>query len=181
MIFFFNKIKTLIILVCFFSSCSTVNVLNQRAAEDFELDAYQTFSFYEITSKEAVLSEKYQQSIDYLKESIARELKEKGLVLVSANADLKVNIGIVVDERVQTRTTDITEAPLYIGQRRYRWESKEVEVGRYQEGTVTVDLVDKEPNRLVWQGTVEGVIPQNQRRLNQRIDEAAEELFASLE
>ncbi|MFP4090367.1 MAG: DUF4136 domain-containing protein [Cyclobacteriaceae bacterium] len=174
-----SKLFFIIALVSF-SSCSTVNVVNLREAEGFELDTYQTYNFYQVSSEGEILSERYSQSIDYLKTSIAQELNEKGLARVDENADLKVNIGVVVDEQVQTRRTDIREAPIYIGQRRYRWESKEVEVGRYQEGSVTVDLVDNQQNRLVWQGTVEGVIPQNRSKLNERIDEATDKLFDSL-
>jgi hypothetical protein len=175
-----NKPTFFLVFLLLFSSCSTVSVLSLQEAEDFELDTYQTFNFYDVSPEEEILSERYRQSMDYLKESIAQQLYEKGLVKVNEDADLKVNIGIVVDEQVQTRQTDIREAPIYIGQRRYRWESKEVEVGRYQEGTVTVDLVDNQRNRLVWQGTVEGVIPENQRKLNQQIDQATEKLFDSL-
>jgi hypothetical protein len=36
------------------------------------------------------------------------------------------------------------------GGRNYSWLAREVAVGRYRDGTVTVHLVDRTQNKLVW-------------------------------
>jgi hypothetical protein len=160
-------------------ACSGVNVLETEADEDFQLSRYTTFDFFQLEAS-GDTAENFSRNVSLLRQSITRELESKGLERTSVSPDLLVNIGIVVEEKVQTRETTIREAPIYIGQRRYHWQSEEVEVGRYREGTVTVDLVDRAENKMVWEGVVEGVIPQKQEKLQERINEGVEALFEKL-
>lgn len=162
------------------AACTSVKVLNTKAADDFKLSDYHTFDFYEVRTSGDTLGEAFEERVELLKNEIARELSEIGLSRSSSNPDLKVNLGIVVEEKVQTRQTHIREAPIYIGQRRYSWKSEEVEAGRYREGTVSVDMVDPEQNELVWQGVAEGVIPRSNRKLKRTIQEGVEELFSQI-
>jgi hypothetical protein len=90
---------------------------------------------------------------------------------------LWINIGVVTEEKVQTRWTDIREAPIYIGQRRYSWQSKEVEVGRYRVGTVSIDFVDAGKNQQIWEGVVQGTLTNDQKRLQTRIDKGIQQIF----
>jgi hypothetical protein len=84
-----------------------------------------------------------------------------------------------VNEEVQTRQTDFrTDAPRYLGQRNYSWKSQQVEVGRYREGTVTVHIVDRKQNKLVWKGAVQDIIPQKESRVEKTITKGVEKLFA---
>jgi hypothetical protein len=160
-------------------ACGGVNVLETDVDEDFHLSRYTTFDFFELEAS-GDTARNFSRNVGLLRQAITRELESKGLEKTSVSPDLLVNIGIVVEEKVQTRETTIREAPIYIGQRRYRWESEEVEVGRYREGTVTVDLVDRAENKMVWKGVVESVIPQKQEKLQERIDEGVEALFEKL-
>jgi len=61
-------------------------------------------------------------------------------------------------EKTQTRTTNIREAPLYIGQRRYHWQSQEVPVGTYDEGTINLHIIDAKRNDLIWDVAVSSVL-----------------------
>jgi len=78
---------------------------------------------------------------------------------------------------VQTRETTIREAPRYIGQRNYHWQSQEVVVGRYEEGTATVEIVDAAHREVVWQGAVKSILTSNPTKLTKRIDDAIAALF----
>lgn len=158
---------------------SGVEVLDTNAADQFQLQRYQTFDFFRLEAS-GDTAENFERNVDLLKQAIATELESKGLHQTSSSPDLMVNIGIVVEEKVQTRETTFREAPIYVGQRRYHWESEEVEVGRYREGTVTVDLVDRKENNMVWEGAVEGVIPKKQEKVRERIKEGVEALFEKL-
>lgn len=161
------------------AGCSGVHVLETHPEGNFQLSDYKTFDFFRLEAS-GDTAENFSRNAELLKQAISRELTAKGLQHTSASPDLLVNIGIVVEQKVQTRETDFREAPIYMGQRRYHWESEEVEVGRYRKGTVTVDLVDSGNNRRVWEGTVEGVIPERDRKLRARIDEGVEALFEKL-
>lgn len=89
-------------------------------------------------------------------------MKNRGYYPTRNNPDLLVNIGAVVKEKTQTRQTTIREAPLYTGQRRYHWQSQEVPVNTYQEGTINLHVVDAQRNALLWDVAVSSVLNQRQ-------------------
>jgi len=94
-----------------------------------------------------------------------------------------VNIGIVVTEEIQTRETNFAnpgDRTAYMGQRNYSWSAKEVEVGRYREGTVTLHLVERISNSLVWEGSAESVVPEKEKNVGALIEEAMEKLFEKI-
>jgi hypothetical protein len=162
-------------------ACSTVKIVNTEPADNFSLFNYRTFNFYDVEAEGSALSADYSQRVDILKNEISKQLQKRGLRQSASQPDLLVNLGIVVEEKVQTRQTDLrTDAPRYIGQRRYSWKSEKVEVGRYKEGTVTVHLVDRAQNKMVWRGVAAGVIPAKTKKLEKTIAEGAEELFARI-
>jgi hypothetical protein len=167
------------IIILALAGCSGVNVLETHPDKSFQLDRYKTFDFFELEAS-GDTAKNFLRNAGLLKQAITRELESKGLRQSSSAPDLLVNIGIVVEQKVQTRETSFQEAPLYVGQRRYHWESEKVEVGRYRVGTVTVDLVDSKDNTRVWEGAVEGVIPERQEARQKRIDKGVEALFDGL-
>ncbi|MGA0558689.1 DUF4136 domain-containing protein [Larkinella sp. VNQ87] len=164
------------------SSCSSVRVVKTEPAPNFSLTNYRTFAFSDIESTGDIpQSGFYRSQVDALKNAITRQLERKGLLRVDAQPDLLMNIGVAIDEKVQTRQTDIrTDPPFYIGQRRYSWRSREVEVGRYRQGTIDIHLVDPKRNEMVWRGIVEGIVPDKPAKLQKQIDEGMEKLFAQL-
>jgi Domain of unknown function (DUF4136) len=170
-----------VILWLFLLGCSSVRVQSPEVASGFALADYKTFGFYQISANGEAADQPYQHQINLLQSAIQQQLTAKGLTYAPADPDLLVNIGVVTREKVQTRQTDFrTDAPRYIGQRRYSWRSEEVEVRRYQEGTVTVDLVDRKKDALVWKGTAAAVIPRKEARLQKTIAAGVTKLFEPL-
>jgi hypothetical protein len=170
----------LIILLTGFA-CSSVKVIGTEPAENFQLADYRTFDFYQVEASGDTLSQAFTERVGILQTEITQALEKRGLSHRTTNPDLLINLGVVVNEKVQTRQTDIrTDPPNYVGQRRYTWQSQEVEVGRYREGTVSVHLVDRQRNALVWQGTAEGVVPAKTNQLQKQAAEGVEKLFSRL-
>ncbi|MFD2245619.1 DUF4136 domain-containing protein [Pontibacter ruber] len=162
-------------------ACSPITILDTESEDDFHLANYKTFDFYEVETSGDAIGPEYKEQLDYLKQEIEAQLKTRGLTRSSANPDLKVNMGIVLAEKVQTRETDIrTDGPRYMGQRRYTWKSQEVEVGRYKEGTLSVHLVDNSNNEMVWQGAAESIVPEDPGKQQRRIAEGVQKLIASI-
>jgi hypothetical protein len=88
---------------------------------------------------------------------------------------------MVVREQLETRQTNFQQdAPRYMGQRRYSWKSEEVETGRYNEGTISVHLVDGKENKMIWKGVVESVVPRREEKIQQAIRESIQKLFTRL-
>ncbi|GGK68022.1 DUF4136 domain-containing protein [Rufibacter glacialis] len=161
-------------------ACSPVRVLNTQTSPGFNLGSYQTFGFMEVKADSSGVNipSEYLAS---LQREVASQLKQRGLTQTTTEPDLLVNLGVVVQEKTQTRQTDIrSDPPYYMGQRRYTWKSKEVEVGRYKEGTISVHLVDRARNELVWGSEAESVIPGKEGKVQERISAGVEKLFSSI-
>jgi len=173
------RILSYLLLLLLATGCSPKITVTSEPSPDFHLAGYQTFAFYDVEASGSGLSDNYKPKIDLLKEEIARQLQARGLRQVSESPDLLVNIGVVVEEEVQTRQTDFrTDAPIYIGQRHYTWESKEVPVRHYKTGAVSVDFINNSRNELVWQGTAEGILPDNGRKLREQVQQGIKELVS---
>jgi hypothetical protein len=169
----------LFVLICSLAitSCSKVtsDVIQSVSAEN--LTKYKSFEFFDLDVTNKTELTPQMQNIELLKDAIRMEMKNLGYEETD-NADLKVNIGIVMEEKVTTRQTDLSDAPPYIGQRNYHWESEEIVVGTYEKGTALVDLVDSNANELVWEGMISGVIVENQSKMKKRIVDGVMHLFA---
>ena len=158
-------------------ACSSVKVLNTEQGVNVDFSKYKTFSFYQLNASGDTLSKGFEQRINILRNAISNELNKRGYSLNNSKPDMLVNIGIVVKEEVQTRQTDFrTDAPRYIGQRNYLWKSETVEVGRYREGTATVDLVDAAQNKMIWKGAVESIAS-----ISEEHSAATEEMLSTME
>jgi hypothetical protein len=175
------KFFNLLVIVMFFTACSGVRVLNAERAEGVNLGNYKTFDFFQLEASGDTVTGSFEDRVTRIEDAIAIELQKHGYLLSKTNPDLLINLGLVVDEKTQTRQTDyLTDAPRYIGQRRYSWKSQEVEVSRYRQGTITVDLVDRVQNKQVWQGTVQGVIPRKEENVDAAIKKGVSKLFSKL-
>jgi hypothetical protein len=158
--------------------CTGPRLLSSNAAEGVDLSSYKTFDFYKVEASGDTITGRFSGAVPKLEDAIALEMQKYGYLMTKTDPDLLINIGVVVDERVQTRQTDYrTDAPKYIGQRRYSWKSEEVEVGRYRQGTVTIDLVDRVQNKMVWNATVRDVLPAKEAKIDESIKEGVEKLF----
>lgn len=159
-------------------ACSPVKVLNTEQGDNIDFTKYKTYNFYRLKASGDTVSKLFEGRIDILKNAISNELNKRGYTLATSNPDMLVNIGVVVKDEVQTRQTDFrTDAPRYIGQRNYSWKSETIEVGRYREGTVTVHLVDAVQNKMIWKGTIEGVIPEKTTAIQKTAEEGIKKLF----
>ncbi|MFD3000468.1 DUF4136 domain-containing protein [Pontibacter toksunensis] len=176
-----NCLLLLLPLVFILSACSPSIRVNTEPAAGFQLSNYKTFAFYEVDASGEGLGNAYEPQVQYLQQEIAGQLENKGLTRATSDTDLLINLGIVVNEEVQTRQTDLrSDPPNYIGQRRYTWRSREVEVGRYKEGTVSVHLVDNDRNELVWQGNAEAILKSKEVKLREQIARGVEEMFREI-
>ncbi|WP_200978805.1 DUF4136 domain-containing protein [Echinicola sp. 20G] len=174
-------IATALMVSIILNSCSVGKVLDTSSAPDFSISDYQSFDFYK-TDLDITEMPEYGKRVDWIKEAIKNKLSTMGIEQDTDNPDLLVNIGIVLEEKVQTRETDLrSDPPMYVGQRNYHWEVQEVPVGTYKEGTFTVDLVDKETDKMVWQGISQGVITENDEKAKKYIVEGVNNLMSEIE
>jgi hypothetical protein len=78
-------------------------------------------------------------------DSVAEELRSKGIVENRSNPDLYVVTHVGAENQ-----QDIDYWPRAGGWRQWRWMGPNVIVQRYVEGTIILDMVDAKTNQLVW-------------------------------
>ena len=163
-------------------ACTASNVTVEPGLYDeFNLAKYKTYSFLEVDQDGSEVPA-FSQSVVYLKEEIAKQMSTRGLSEDNSNPDLKINLGIVIENKEQTRETSLATDPfMYTGQRNYTWQSQEIVVGKYKEGTLTMHLIDAPTNKAEWVGVVSKVIPSKQEKKQAAIEEAVSEIFESID
>lgn len=154
--------------------CLGLMALISGSAQAQNNSKYQIFDFLDFDVKLLTEYKINPENIDYLKSSIAKELKARGLQQ-GENPDLAVNIGVVIEEEVQTRETDYRDIR-YMGQRNYHWEVEEVVVGVYKVGTISVEMVDTEADNAVWEKSSSNVL-RKQKNARKRIDKGVARIF----
>lgn len=175
--------KLIIFLSIILVGCSGVTIKNVHQADTFTVSKYKTFGFFNVDATGDALGKNYSSNLELLKKAITKQFETKGLSFATDNPGILVNIGIVISQEVQTRETDFrnpADRASYMGQRNYTWQSEEVVVGTYKQGSVTLDLVDRESGKLVWQGTATSVVPENQKNVPALIEDGMTKLFLKL-
>jgi PBP1b-binding outer membrane lipoprotein LpoB len=164
------------------ASCASTKVTVHPSDSEVTLSDFQTFDFFELMA-EGDTSSNFQQNITSLKAEIIDEMQARGLKQSSDDPEIKINLGIMVEEKTQTRQTSLTDPGewTYIGQRNYKWESKTVEVGTYREGSFTLHLVDSQTNEAIWVGIIEGILPTNPKKRKNTVDKAVTALFDKID
>ena len=164
------------------TACSPYRILQNETNATANWSSYRTYSFVDTTSIDPVPGINYQSAMDELKRAVSAELTTRGYQQTphygtTDQPDLLVNIGAVMKEKTQTRQTNIREAPIYTGQRRYHWQSQEVPVGTYDEGTINLHVIDAQRNDLIWDIAVASVLKEgglSQQSANQAVARAFE-------
>jgi hypothetical protein len=162
-----------------FLACSSPRVLDVATAPEANFNNYKTFAFYEVTAFGDTITEVFNERVGYLKKVIASEMEQRQFKQVNSNADLLINIGIAIKLEVQTRETSWQQDGMmkYMGQRNYKWQSQEIEVGRYRRGAITLHIVDAAKNHMLWTATLRGSLPDDSTKLTAFSDKGIQALF----
>ncbi|WP_164674937.1 DUF4136 domain-containing protein [Anditalea andensis] len=178
------KTSLLMVVIALGTGCRTTSV---TVVEDdnrkFSLNHYQSYDFVE-TRTDGVFSSEDNMSISLIKDEIVQRMEERGVRRDTVSPELKINLGVQVEERTQTRQTGLVTDPgtfTYIGQRRYAWRSETVETGRYRHGTATLHLIDVHRDEAVWVGIVEKILPRREERLRATIRNGVEKTFEKID
>ncbi len=176
-----NLILLTLIMGVFFSCSPTRVVVEKNKYEDFKLSNYSSFDFAQIETPNDSLVP-YQEIVDQLKQNFTTAMEARGLKRDATDPDLRINFGVVVQDKVQTRETNLTTDPFtYAGQRNYYWEVREIPVNTYREGSLSVHFINNPGNVLVWAGTISEVVPKKEEKKNETIENAINQIFEYLD
>lgn len=168
-------IAILFLLIPLFGQSQTL--VSYDKSEDVDFSKYKTYQIYSLEVTNIPEFEPKKTGLNLLIEEINKQMAARGYEKVSENPELIINVGVSITEEEQTRETNINEAPRYIGQRNYHWESEEIVIRRYTEGTVTLDLVDKASNKMIWQAVAAGALEKKREKNQKKITKVVKKLF----
>ena len=99
----------------------------------------------------------FSRRVIILKKTISTELSKRGFILTTSNPDLLINIGINIKVNTADNQASV-DGPVYVAKNNYSWKNNTASVGNYKEGTITLHFVDAKNNKLIWKGSVEGIV-----------------------
>lgn len=165
------------------SGCATGPEIRTDMNPNYSMAPYRSFGYFsplgtDHADYESVLTAR-------LKESARRHLESRGYIYSESDPDLLVNFYANVEDRQELRSIQ-TGPGVGLGYYGYRsgyyggWGS-EIQTVSYEEGTLTIDLVDRVRKALVWQGQAEGRVSRD-AHLNPgpKIDAVVAEILARL-
>lgn len=169
-------------LAAMLAACAT----GPRVRTDYDPGAdfgqYRTWGFYDPIAME---ESGYSTWIsDRIKDDVRREMEAHGYRYTEEDPDLRVNFQGIVRERTNVWSVPRTDYHWFYSYRRRAYFAvpywyDETQVSQYTEGTLTVDLVDAERNRMVWTGAAIGrVVQRSPQEKAAEIDQAIAAIFA---
>ncbi len=171
----------LIILLAACASGPTI-IANQDPNADFA--AYKTFSFVDPLSTDragarGVLS-------GFLIQATSAELEARGMQQAWPDPDLLIDFVVVTQQKINANSQPYNSASIYGGRGGYGagpgyGMSMSMSTGTRQttEGTVTIDVIDRKRNQIVWEAAAIGRVTEETREnLQSAVPMVVGELFA---
>lgn len=121
-----------------------------------------------------------------IKAATQREMTARGYVYDEANPDLLVNFSAKLEDKVSVTQTPVPMS-YYYGYYGYRaglyapWPgyALDTNVDRYTEGTINIDLVDRQRRQMVWEGVAVGRLSEGKKQIpEESINQAVTDIFA---
>jgi len=171
-------------IILFLAACGITSQIQKDPNVD--LNTYKTYSWLEEDGTKSYKN--FQES--YLTQRVNEQLERRGWTRVNANAnpDALIDYDIMVENELKTESEPVYSRPIvrylynpatrrvttvwypsqYLGERNYSVP--------YKSGTITLNVVDNDSNKLVWQGWAETEVA-NSRMDNDTIDKIVKSIF----
>ena len=153
-------------LVFLFASCSSIRV-NQDYDKNASFDFYKTYAYHKNGIDKVEISDLDKRRI--LK-SIDEVMAAKGFTK-SETPDLLINFFTKEREKVDVNQFNMGWGFGWgWGWNPWMWGGN-TSINRYNEGTLTIDIIDARKKELIWQGEGEGVLTKNVHKKDENIRE----------
>ncbi|MDE2406527.1 MAG: DUF4136 domain-containing protein [Xanthomonadaceae bacterium] len=174
---------SLLALTLALSACATGPAVRTDHDPAASFGQYRTWGFYQPIAME---QSGYSSWIsERIRTDVQREMAARGYQYVDKGADLLVNFQGVVEDKTAVWSVPRSDVDFFYSYRHRAYVAvpiwyDETQVSRYREGTLTVDLVDGQRNRMVWTGSA-SAREVSKRKPEQKmvdIDQAIAAIFA---
>jgi len=149
--------------------------VTSEAAVGVDLAGFSTFDFLDPLSTDR--AGYHTLTTQHLKDAAERELLAHGLRRATGNPDLLVNFAVTTRETISRGTSP------RIGVSYGGWSGRGMGMGvgvstgggleTATEGTLSIDLVSRETNRIVWTGSIAGRLPRDAANRSRSLIDAA--------
>lgn len=164
------------------AGCATGPRITSEADPSADFSRYRTFGFY---SPLALEDKGYATpATDRIKAATRAQMESRGYVYSEQDPDLWVNLNAYMRERTNVSSTPTVDYNYYYSYRAGGyvavpyWRDR-TDVRQYTEGTLNVDIVDRQRNSLVWEGIAVGRMSRmTAEDRAERIDRTVGEIFA---
>jgi len=162
-------------------SCASKPTIETDYDHTIDFSKYTTYGFFNPMGIENPNYSSIYGSI--FRDAISKEMESRGYKM-SDNPDLMINVsGRLQDKTKVTTTSDPYMHGGYYGYRRGAYGAwggygygTQTHVSNYTEGTVNVDIVDRNLKRMVWEGVAVGRV--NEKKTN---DETRANIYAGIQ
>lgn len=164
-------IRPVLVLAALALMTGCTSIKTQSSSDpDADIAAYETYNIVSKSTLPPHLSRPIEQAL--------RENLSAAGLRISENPDLLVNFYTMVHDELQV--TESSVPTLVTVRRGYAvWNTYEVDARQITEGTLLVDIVDRNTQRLVWEGSAHGVVSRgNASRNKKKIAQAVTKMFA---
>jgi hypothetical protein len=174
---------TTLLLVCitlFVSACSPVPpTIRSNSNPSVDITQYKTFGFFDKLDTDY----RYESLVtQYLKQASKQEMIKRGFTFSNDNPDLLINFSRQITDKQEIRNLPAANQGRYYnysGQIYYETMiGYEPYIDNYQHGKLAIDIVDRQQNKMIWQGVAEGrVTEQDQSNLKAAIPKVVADIF----
>ena len=162
----------IISMVALLSACASTPQITTDYDRSANFSNYRTYGFA------AIQEDGYQSLTDkYIKSAITQALEQRGY-RQSDTPDLVVHSMALKQDKVQVWNSP--EPAGFYSMRRggySGWTGYNQTLWPYTEGSLTIDLVDRDRKQLVWRGVITNTLEENQPVGQAQIQQAVEKLF----
>jgi len=181
----FSRIAALAGAAVLLASCASKPTIESDYDHTIDFSQYKTYGFFNPMGIENPNYSSIYGSI--FRAAISKEMESRGYK-TSDNPDLMINVsGRLQDKTRVTTTSDPYMSGGYYGYRRGAYGAwggygygTTTHVSNYTEGTINVDMVDRELRRMVWEGVAVGRVNEKNTSEDTRnnINAGIQEMFA---
>lgn len=173
-----SRIAVLATALAVMAGCASTPQTYANADPAADFSQYRTFGYVAVASTDK--HDYASLETTYLKAAITEELQDRGLVEAN-DPDLLINFHVHTQEKIRTH-----DVPVLTGFGHYdpffdtwgTYGAYRTEVRQFTEGTLTIDVVDAQDRRLVWEGAAIGrVTRKNMQNLEDTVYDAVAEIM----
>ena len=156
-----------------FIGCSSP-VITSNSGPGVNFNSYTTFCFADYDPEMPVARPDYNNphNRQIIEAAIIKELEHLGFQKVERNSELMVQYDIIITEKFDPR---VDSAVVY-----KPWVDVKADTFNYTEGLLVIRLIDRVPGKLVWQGSITGILNRQPETFGKKIEKYLAELFSGL-